>query len=82
MINYNKKTPDQPFKLTLLRSYYIHDYDTPEWPIYFYPKLNDKDEIKWVMDIDEEFKYDFDVPFVDDDWKIQKYIDDNWVNIL
>lgn len=65
-----------------IRAYYKPDIRTSDWPIYFYPKENEHGFFKWVMDIDNEFIYDFEFPFIDDDWVIQKSEGEEWIDVL
>jgi len=50
------------------RTYYKPDIQTEDWPIYFYVN----EDYEWQMDKDPEFKYDFYIPFFDDEWVIMR----------
>lgn len=55
------------------RAFYKPDFDTSDGPIKFNMKIIDH-ELFFVAECDEEIRYSFEIPFVDDDWVIQQYI--------
>jgi hypothetical protein len=56
-----------------IRAIYKLDAKTKDGILYFYPKKVDRGEtLMWVCERDEEIKYFFDVPFLDDNWEIQQ----------
>lgn len=64
-----------------IRAIYKPDAETKDGILYFYPKEVDGGEtLMWVCEKDEEIKYFFDVPFLDDNWEIQKKINVKSVN--
>jgi len=56
-----------------IRAIYKPDAKTKDGILYFYPEEVDGGEtLMWVCEKDEEIKYFFDVPFLDDSWEIQQ----------
>lgn len=71
-------------KTNKFRAFYKPDFTTPGGPLLFEQKIVD-DELFFVCKKDSEIKYNFSIPFLDDNWVLQQFTglkDKNGVEIF